>query len=133
MRIVSFLSMGDLRFGESRRDIRRRLGGKHQAFEKDIGENVTDAYDELGLHLYYDNEDNLEYVEAFAPANPTLDGIEMLGRSSGDVVADLAKAGHMCSSMDNVSLNCDSAGIALYVPDGAIQAVGAFRKGYFNV
>jgi len=132
MRIVPFLSIGDLRFGEFRENVRSRLGGKHQAFKKAGGLSETDAYDDLGFHLYYDTEERLEYVETFSPANATFEGIEMLGRSSEEVVEDLSKAGHSCSFMDSVSLNCDSAGITLYVPDSVVQAVGAYRQGYFD-
>jgi len=132
MEILPFVSIGDLRFGESRQDVRKHLGTKYQVFRKDVGANETDAYDELGLHLYYDNDDKLEYVETFTPAAPTFKGVAMLGRHSEDVQEDLARAGHTCSVMDDVSINCGSAGIALYSPDEMVEGVGVYRKGYFD-
>src|SRR5262245_7451219 len=110
MNILPFKSIGGLHFGERRVDLRQRLGERFTSFKKDVGENETDAYDELGVHLYFDDDDSLEYVETFAPATPTLDGIKLVGRILEDVRKDLEEVGHKLSFMDAVSARSETAG-----------------------
>jgi hypothetical protein len=131
MDIVPFVSIGDLCFGESRMDIRGRLGHKHQSFKKDVGENETDAYDGLGLHLYYDRNDRLEFVEAFRPANPTFQGVPFLDHSLDEVADHLGESGYPCER-DQLGLNCASAGIGLTAANGVVVGVAVFRSGYYG-
>jgi|SRR5579864_1340719 len=131
MEISSFESVGSLRFGDLRQDIRKRLVGNYVTFKKDVGENDTDAYNELGLHLYYNKQDRLEFVEIFEPAQPQFRGILFIGRDVSDVSNDLKKLGFSTES-DEVGLNCPEAGIGLTASDGIIEGVAVFRKGYYD-
>jgi hypothetical protein len=131
MEILPFESIGPLRFGEVRQAVRQLLGKKYRTFKKDVDENDTDAYVDLCLHLYYDNEDRLEFVEAFDGASASFRGIQFLGRPEDDVASDLAEIGFGCVSGD-VGLQCDSAGIRLTVSNGIVEGVAVFRKGYYD-
>ena len=55
MEIVPFKSVGPLEFGDSRQVSREKLGSTFTTFRKDVGENETDSFDDLALHLYYDD------------------------------------------------------------------------------
>lgn len=131
MEIVPFESIGELRFGESRDTVRRRLGGGYHSFNKDVGENETDAYDDLGLHLYFGHGDRLEFVEAFFPASPSLGGIELLGRPMDDVASDLFARGHK-PFPDDVGFQFESAGVGLIGREGVVEGVAIFRRGYYG-
>jgi hypothetical protein len=131
MEIVPFVAIGELRFGETRQAIRQRLGGNSQSFSKSEGENETDAYDELGLHLYFDNEDRLEFVEAFEPAIPTFQGFVLLGRDLDEVEIELSAIGYG-SVRDDVGLKFDGAGIALFAPARVVEGIAVFRRGYYD-
>ena len=129
--ITPYESVGPVRLGRQRNEIRRQLGPGFTSFAKDVGENKTDAYDELGIHLYYDDEDRLEMVEAFEPASPTLKGIALLCREIEQVEDDLAKRGYKGRPTD-VGYRYDDAGIALTLNGSAIEGVAVFRKGYYE-
>jgi hypothetical protein len=131
MEVKSYIGVGELRFGDSRLNVRAILGPHYHSFRKAPGANETDAYDKLGLHLYYDENDCLEFVEAFAPSSLTFIGISLLGRQMSDVENDLKAIGHY-SRRDDVGLQCDSAGIGLYAPTGIVDGVAVFRRGYYK-
>jgi hypothetical protein len=131
MEIVPYTSVGGLCFGTTRNRIRERLGGGSQAFRKVDCANETDAYDALGLHLYFDDEERLEFVEAFDPASPSFRGTRLLGRDRDEVAAELTAMGYDLTQ-DSYGLRCDGAGFALTAPDGMVEGVGIFRKGYYD-
>lgn len=131
MEIVPFESIGNLRFGEGRQVVRGRLGNGYTTFRKDVGESETDAYNDNGLHLYFDSEDRLEFVEAFGNASPSFQGIKFLGRAIDEVADKLSAIGH-AAVLDDVGLQCDSAGIGVTAPRGTVEGVAVFRKGYYD-
>jgi hypothetical protein len=131
MEIVPFISYGRLCFGDTRHSIRERLGVHYQSFQKDVGENETDAYDGLGLHLYFDDEDRLEFVEAFEPASPLFRGIMLLSRGRDEFAAEVVAMGQSVT-LDDYGLRCDGAGFALTAPNGIVEGVGIFRRGYYD-
>jgi hypothetical protein len=131
MEIVPFNSVDVLCFGATRTSIRERLGGGYQSFRKVVGANETDVYDALGLHLYFDDDERLEFVEAFDPASPSFRGALLLGRDRDEVAADLTAMGYDLIQ-DAYGLRCDGAGLSLTAPDGIVEGVGVFRKGYYG-
>ena len=131
MEIVPFISVGDLIFGDQREVARKKLAGTFRTFEKDVGENPTDAFDELGLHLYYDDKGLLEFIETFLPARVSFLGIDFLGRNINDVVSEMQAAGFVATDGD-VGVDFSEAGIALTVQDGTIDGIAIHRKGYYD-
>ena len=131
MEIRPFEAIGALSFGDLRSIVREKLGKEYSSFSKTTGDDLTDAYDSLGLHLYYDQDGRLEFVEAFAPAVITMNGITFLGRQVADVVHELGMKGLDYVDAD-VGIDFPAVGIAITSPNGIIDGVAVQRKGYFD-
>jgi hypothetical protein len=132
MEIISFESVGDLRFGMAREETHNLLGNEFKPFFKSPNAKIaTDAYNDLGLHLYFDQDDRLEFVEAWGSAIITFNGIDFLGRTPKEVNADMRAMGHIPQREDD-GLQYDSAGIGLWIEEGIVTSVAAFRPGYYD-
>lgn len=131
MEIVPFQSIGILSFGDSRKVSRDKVGMAFSTFVKDVGNNETDAFDECGLHLYYDDQGRLEFVEAFTPAEVTFCGIRFLGRKLSQVIDEMRRIGYRASE-GNGGIDFAEAGIALTAPSGIVEGIAAHRMGYFD-
>ena len=129
--IESFRSVGPVSFGQSRDDIRSELGSDFQTFKKAEGENDTDAYDSLGLHIYYDDHDHVEFIEAFSPAELSFEGVSLVGQKVVEIVSQLNARGYD-GQQDDVGYNYDNIGIGLTINGDEIEGVGIFRKGYYD-
>lgn len=131
MEIVPFKSIGPLSFGASRADCHGKLRASFTVFRKVASADQTDAFDELGLHLYYDSDGNLEFVEGFAPAAVSFQGVSFLGRDLAEIVEDIGRLGHSSNDPgDGVAFT--DLGIALTDEDGVVTGVAAHRKGYYD-
>ncbi len=129
--VIPFEGLGPLRFGSSRAEIRTLLGDGFKTFAKQPASlAVTDAYENLGLHLYYDSAERLEFIEAFEPIDPIYSGIHLLGSDRTLVLHELQKIGHM-HRFDDGGYFYDELGFALYAPIEPIEAVSLFRPGYY--
>ena len=131
MEITPFSSVGVLAFGDVRKDARDKLNAKFSTFEKVAGENETDAFDDIGLHLYYDDDGQLEFVEGFEPVDITFRGIRFLNRDVTSVVQDMNAIGFN-QTRSNDAVKFPDVGIALYAPSGIVEGVAAHRKGYYD-
>lgn len=131
MRVVPYVSVGNLTFDDSKDVVREKLASPYTAFQKDVGESETDAFDGIGLHVYYDPRGKLEFVEAFSPADVDFAGIHLMARSATDVVNEIELLGYAPTETD-VGFQFDDIGISLTVADGLVDGVGVFRKGYFD-
>ena len=131
MEIVPFRSFGSIQFGERKHIVRQRFQSLPTEFQKDANEESTDAYDDYGLHLYYDCHQRVEFVEAFAPADPTLRHVNFIGRTLDEVVSDLLRIG-FSSETSEMGCMVHEAGLAVIAPMGFVEGVSVFRKGYFG-
>ncbi len=131
--VQSFQAVGPLKFGQDRAMVRELLGDEFRAFSKGARENEADAYDSLGLHLYYNEHARLEFVEVFSPAQLAFAGVSLLDRSATEVVRDLQTLGHE-SEQDDVGYNYDQLGIGLTVryEDTIVEGVAVFKEGYYD-
>jgi hypothetical protein len=129
--IIPFRSIGALSFGDSRQIARKKLASTYSTFEKVVGENETDSFDDLGLHLYYSDTGHLEFVEAFDPAEVVFSGINFLGRDLDSVTSDMESLGFSPTKSD-VGVRFERAGIALTAPSGIVEGVAAHRKDYYD-
>lgn len=120
-----------LAFGDVRKDAWAKLIGKFSTFLKDAGENETDSFDEIGLHLYYDDDGRLEFVEAFRPADISFQGVRFLGRDVDAVTRDMNALGFASVDAD-IGVDFPDAGIALTAPSCDVEGVAAHRKGYYD-
>ena len=129
--IVPYKAVGPLYFGLTRDQGRSLLGEKFSSFRKGpYSATDTDAYDECGLHLYYDEKDRLEAIEAFEPCPVYYRDISLLNISVREVLDRLASLGVSARYDDGHLL--DAGGFALYAPDDVVRAVTVYRKGYYD-
>jgi hypothetical protein len=131
MNIVPFSSVGLLAFGDHRKVARAKLNGLYSTFQKDSGETETDSFDEIGLHLYYNSDGVLEFVEAYHPADISFQGIHFLDRDVDAVTRDMSALGFASVDAD-VGVDFPDAGIVITAPSGVVEGVAAHRKGYYD-
>lgn len=131
MEIIPFRSIGSINFGDSKHVARQRFHSVPTEFQKDVDEESTDAYDDYGLHLYYDCHQRVEFVEAFSPADPIFRNVKFIGRKLNEVVSDLSRLGF---SSESSEMGCmmPEAGLAVIAPTGIVEGVSVFREGYFD-
>jgi len=131
MEIEPFKGVGNLTFGMKRQKIREMLGPSYTTFRKSSFEeaNTTDAYSVPGLHLYYNERNELEFVEIFPPSEPIFMGVNLLQE---DIENSLRKLREYDPDpeTDGASYIFHKIGIALYVDD-ELEAVSVFPKGYY--
>jgi hypothetical protein len=131
MEIVPFRSVGLLAFGDSRQIVREKVSSSFSTFEKVAGENETDSFDAIGVHVYYDDGGRTEFIEMFDPAEVSFRGISFLGRDLALVVSDMETLGFPSEPSD-VGVKFEGVGIALTAPFGVVEGVAAYRKGYYD-
>jgi hypothetical protein len=131
MTIIPFSAVGLLAFGDDRKDARAKLNDAYSTFQKHAGETETDSFDEFGLHLYYNHDGLLEFVEAYPPADISFQGIKFLGRDVDAVTRDMNALGFASVDAD-VGVDFPDAGIAITAPSGVVEGVAAHRKGYYD-
>jgi hypothetical protein len=128
--IQPFQSVGPLRFGMERDEVRQILEEPPKEFKKGFSENVTEAYDQAGVHVYYDSSGSVEFIEAFPPANPVYEGVDLMRSDTRAVLADLAQLGLRPRDDEEGGLWFEDRGFVLFAPSGKTEGVSAFRQGY---
>ena len=129
--IRPFVGIGELKFGETREALRERLGATVKPFLKCKTGPLVDAYDSFGLHLYFDSQDRLEFIETFVPAMTTFAEIHLLGLEVEEANRLLSEIGCSGEPID-VGYQYDNEGFCLYAPLSIVLAVSAFRRGYYD-
>ncbi|WP_326688268.1 hypothetical protein OIE63_14640 [Streptomyces sp. NBC_01795] len=131
---------GGIRLGEPRAALAQRFAA---AFGERLGERRTfrkgatatglcDHYPEGGLILFHDDRERLVYVEVFEPAPVAYEGIPLLERPYGEVVAELRGRG--CRLVEDES-GCEvpEAGFNLTAdpdePEEPVESVGVLTRG----
>src|SRR3979409_2420915 len=114
--IQPFQSVGPLRLGMKRDEVHRIMEEPPKEFKKGFSENATEAYDQAGVHVYYDSSGALEFIEVFPPANPVYEGVDLMRSDTQAVLADLAGLGLQPRDDGQGGLWFDDRGFALYAP-----------------
>ena len=136
--IKSYKGVGQLKLGMKRERIRSLLG-KFTSFMKAPTDKIpTDAFDDDGIHIYYQKPDKCEAIELFQPASPTFRGRRLIGRPYKEVK-------HWIVTIDP-NLREDGAGFvsetlgfgvysssAVKEPENPIESVIVFRRGYYGI
>ena len=132
-KIIPFEGLGSLRFSETRAAIRALLNDPDLSFRKGSSTStLTDAYNALGLHLFYDAQDCLEFIETFPPCNPVFEGQTFSGLPIEMVVTAMRARGHQPNNDGLGDYIFEDLGIALYVPDEDVESVAVYRHGYYD-
>jgi hypothetical protein len=98
-------------------DLRGILGEPTKQFRKSPGSlKLTDAYEPLGVHVYYDDADCVEFVELFAVEEVihVLDGLPVFDTSVATLMAALSKKGVVRSEEGGTSLVVPTLGLAFW-------------------
>ena len=90
--VRTFEGLRDLRLGTTRAAVRSLLDTGVRMLVK--GGVELDSFDSLGFYLYYDQNDELEFIEAFETCEPEYDGVRPLGDDTPSVLNKLAQLGH---------------------------------------
>lgn len=131
MEITPYYGLGSVHFGDLKDNVRGSLKVRCRPFRKAMGENETDAFDDVGLHVYYDNDDCVIYIEAFHPAEITFRGLRFLGRSLDEVEKDMHALGYIALRTD-VGVRYDDVGIAITASNGIVEGVGICCRNYYD-
>lgn len=94
MAIVGGMGIGPVMIGLPMADVRGTLGEPTMRFRKTPDSpRLTDAYVPLGVHVYYDGADCVEYVESFAVGGVVhlLDGIPVFDTPATTLIATVSK------------------------------------------
>jgi hypothetical protein len=135
--LVPYTGIGPLRFGATRAEVRRTLGVPVEAFQKTpTAAALTDAFDDLGVHVHYDAADRCEAVELGGPrAAPSFEGKALLRMRREEARSWLAGRDPelRVSTTDLTSLKY---GVALHTssdePEARVKSVLVFRRGYYD-
>jgi len=133
MEIQSFKGLGPLRFGMDRRDAQEQLGVEFTRFRKSpFAETDSEDYLSVGLILFYDTNDVLEFIEAFHPCEPSFRGIQFIGRPVQEILGELRSREISVEELDG-NLDIPALGIGIYPMEGMIDGICVYRAGYYDV
>ncbi len=134
--IIPYAGIGPLRFGSTRAEVRETLRVPAEAFQKTpTSEALTDAFDDLGIHVYYDSADRCEAVElGGAHAAPTFEHRMLLRMQREEARVWLAgRDPELRVSL--ADLMSPTYGFALHTesdePQARVKSVLVFRRGYY--
>lgn len=112
--VIPWVGTGCVRFGDSRKGIRERLGS-FSSFRRSSGESLIDHYSSIGLMLHFDEADRLDFIVATAASGFSFSGVQLLARPLGEILADL-RSRSVDFSLDGSGCVLDAYGIELYTP-----------------
>jgi len=122
------LGAGALKFSKNRDEIRRLFLSVPITKTR---EPENDFYEKEGLILGYDESDELEYIEIIEPSTAEYRSINFFSLSLNDCLNQLYKCG-LKEPYDDGGYNFPAVGIVLYCPQGDIESVSLYRKGYYD-
>lgn len=138
LEIEPYQGIAGVRFGMSREQVRHALDSGVRAFKKKATDELdTDAFDELGMHVYYKQPDWCEAIELAAPANPTFRGKALIGQPFSEIRAWFRSIDPQIE-VDETGLTSLKFGLGLYAPfasqspNAPIEAVIIFQQGYYD-
>lgn len=130
--------IGEIRFGFDVNRIRSLLGEPSATFLKTPSSvHPTDAFDALGIHVFYDADGKSEAIEMAKPARPILDGFELLKLPYPELLELLTRL-DPSTRMDAGDALCPGIGISLYAPvkdeepHQPVEAILIFQEGYLD-
>ncbi|MBP7516013.1 MAG: hypothetical protein KA791_15805 [Flavobacteriales bacterium] len=132
------LGIGPIRFGMNVNESRSVLGSGFAPFMKSPASvHPTDAYDALGMHIYYDTAGLCEAIELFPPAVVRLESFNLLALGYGALLAFCLSHDHDLIE-DEVGFTSHVLGLGVYAPDGKedptslCESIIVFRQGYYS-
>jgi hypothetical protein len=138
LEILPYRGVGRLRFGMTVEQVRRIVPATARPFIKGPGSHhPTDAFDDLGLHVFYRESGKCEAIELAAPARPTLKEKALVAIPFSAVKQFLSGLDSQLE-IDESGLTSYSLGLAVYCPGHEedptepVQGVFVFERGYYD-
>lgn len=135
--IIPKVSVGPIVLGQNREEVRVAAKSPVSPFRKTPESTVlTDAFDELGFHVFYDKKDRCVAVELWEESDPVLDDVHIFAMSPKEATTWLSQRDPDMSS-DNVSATSYNVGISIYSEAGInsenemLDSVLVFSEGNF--
>ncbi len=138
--IYPYQGVGQIRFGMTRKEVQSLLGEPSATFYKGLNtESPTDAYDHVGVHVYYDYPSGYcEALEFFEPAQLLLTE-KPLFKLPFAYLKEWLSSQDSELKIDDEGLTCFKYGIGLYAPDWKedtnlpVQGIIVFNdRNYYN-
>lgn len=136
--IISYSQVGPIAFGMPPSTVHSILGPDFKSFKKTpASEMPTDAYDPLGIHIYYKKPGLCDAVELAAPSVPTFQERKLIGIPFEEL-RRFFESIDATVEVDDTGLTSHKFGIGLYAPDhmqsprSPVEAVIAFERGYYG-
>ncbi len=146
--ITPFVGVGELRFGTPRPETRALIGQNFETIKiSPLDINTTDVYKEAGLHLEYDQQDNLETVVVWFwaypdYADPKYNNIHFFNKRLSVVLKQFAEIGYVPRFDDDgyffdelgfVLSGSESAGSGEAIEgDEVVHDISIYREGYYE-
>ena len=135
--IQPFASVGPLRFGMTKDELRRELTGQVEEFRKTTDSpTLSDHFLDLEIIVHYEPGYRLEAVEFCGMFIPEWNGIALLGRTAKAILEDI-KAHSSAAEIDNDGAIFHDLGFGFYSPgwlagnEDVIESAIAFKKSYY--
>lgn len=138
--IYPYQGVGQIRFGMTREEVRSLLGEPSAIFYKGLNtKSPTDAYDNIGVHIYYHYPSGYcEALEFFEPAQLLLTEKSLFELSFTNLREWLSSQDAELE-IDDEGLTCFKYGLGLYAPEWKedanlpVQGILVFNdRNYYN-
>lgn len=123
LKIIPNEGVSSLRLGLTQEECLGVLGVEADCFKRtpDSEEIITD-YPREYMHVVFNKERKASAYIIFTPRMVELFGVQLLGRSPGEVYSDLVAKGVRISRIE-VGFSCDELGVSLVEAEGLIDGV----------
>ena len=135
---IPHLGIGPLRLGMSRAEARAHLSGNHKSFRKAVDStHETDAFDECGFHVYYeDTPETVVFVEVFPVDGVSfiLHGVDVFGNTAANVLHSLKNTAEIVEEERGSSYLLAGADVSLWrshVDESHFESLGVGAEGYY--
>ena len=129
------IGIGPLVFGISRTEVRKTLGESSRQFRKaPTDAQPTDEYAALGIHLYYDVDDRLQFMEGWNEPKvtgwrPVWNGVRFFDLGLEGTLHALRRSGCEVTADGLGDYDCWELGLSLYAPS-ELEGVGCYSASY---
>jgi|SRR5580658_8355057 hypothetical protein len=138
LEIEPYVGIGPIKFGMTIDEVRNLINQKPKSFLKGPASTIpTDAFNDLGLHVYYKKPRTCNAVELFLPANPIFQGRDLIQRPFNELLSWLQTLDDTIKR-DQCGLASFKFGIGFYAPevkerdDAPVEGVIVLEKDYYK-
>jgi hypothetical protein len=128
LEILTYSGVGLLRLGMTSEQAQDIFGRKPEMFQKTT-DTLVENYG--GIHLYYDANAKINFIEILRPNRPTFDGLELIGKDIDEISEEFRKRGYGLKNVFD-TYQYDDIGVALFVPNSIIKCVSVYVRGYYD-